>query len=172
MQAFAQQKPDTSGCARLINYRYDRFTEEKKIWTNAGFTVDNSAGEADYPMAAKVFQIKFSNTLSGKLLEQFEPAIIVSDELLKGPVSEKEVVLYFIFEGDNKFNVKASIINNGYINKLALPLEGNLLNCYKSKKLRALRISGIRGTAIDFDLSPAQSEQLLNELICMFSYKQ
>ena len=172
LQALGQQKPDTSGCSKLVNYRYDRFTEEKKIWTNGGIIVDNSLGEPDYPMAAKVYRIRFFNTLSGKLLETFEPAIIISDELLKQPINEKEITIYFIFEGDNKFNIKSNIINNGYENKLALPLEGNLLNCYKSKKLKALRITGLRGTSVDFDLNNKQSEQLVNELVCMFSYKQ
>jgi hypothetical protein len=172
ISAMAQDKPDTTGCSKLVNYRYDRFTEEKKIWTNGGIWADNSLGEPDYPMAAKVFRIRFSNTLSGRLLELFEPEILISDELLKQPINEKEVTVYFIFEGDNKFNVKSAIINNGYVNKLALPLEGNLLNCYKSKKLKAIRISGVRGTAIDFDITNKQAIQLVNELTCMFSYKQ
>ena len=170
--ASGQEKPDTTGCSKLVNYRYDRFTEEKKVWTNTPVTVDNSVGEPDYPLAAKVYKIKFSNTLSGKLLEQFDPAILISDELLKQPISEKEIVIYFIFEGDNKFNVKTTIINNGYASKLALPLEGNLLNCYKSKNLKAIRITGLRGTSVDFDLTTAQSEQLVHEMTCMFSYKK
>lgn len=171
-QAAGQEKVDTTGCSKLVSYRYDRFTEEKKIWTNAAVTVDNSMGEPDYPLAAKVYKIKFSNTLSGKLLEQFDPAIIITDELLKQPINEKEIVVYFIFEGDNKFSIKTNIINNGYVNRLALPLEGNLLNCYKSKNLKAIRITGLRGTSVDFDLTAPQSEQLVQELTCMFSYKK
>lgn len=170
--AYGQNKPDTTGCSQLVNYRYDRFTEEKKVWTNNAVTIDNSVGEPDYPLAAKVYRIKFSNTLSGKMLETFEPAILISDELLKQPVNEKEVMVYFIFDGDNKFHVKTAIINNGYVSKMVLPLEGNVLSCYKSKNLKALRITGLRGTSVDFDLTPAQSEQLVHEMVCMFSYKQ
>lgn len=168
------QTSDSIGCEKFVAYQYDRFTEEKEVWTADAVTLLNSEGTPTAPLLANSYKVQFYNTLTGKQLDKFDANMIVTsvtgnNDQLKGQKSD--ITLYLIFSGNKKFNmkVKMSSTEDGY--KIDLPFQGEVLLHYKTKKLKALRLSGNSIGNIDFDLDSDQSVHLLNELTCMFSYK-
>ncbi len=168
------QTSDSIGCEKFVAYQYDRFTEEKEVWTADAVTLLNSEGTPTAPLLANSYKIQFYNTLTGKQLDKFDANMIVTsvtgnNDQLKGQKSD--VTLYLIFSGNKKFNMKVKMTSteDGY--KIDLPFQGEVLLHYKTKKLKALRLSGNSIGNIDFDLDSDQSVHLLNELTCMFSYK-
>lgn len=168
------QVADSMGCEKFVAYQYDRFTEEKEVWTADAVTLLNSEGTPTSPLLANSYKVQFYNTLTGKQLDKFDPNMIVTsvtgnNEPLKGQKSD--VTLYLIFSGNKKFNMKVKLTPTDDGFQIDLPFQGEVLLHYKTKKLKALRLSGNSIGNIDFDLDNDQSLHLLNELTCMFSYK-
>ncbi len=168
------QTSDSIGCEKFVAYQYDRFTEEKEVWTADAVTLLNSEGTPTAPLLANSYKIQFYNTLTGKQLDKFNANMIISSvsgntDQLKG--QKADITLYLIFSGNKKFNLKVKMTHteDGY--RIDLPFQGEVLLHYKTKKLKALRLSGNSIGNIDFDLDSDQSVHLLNELTCMFSYK-
>ena len=169
------QKFDTTGCSKYVHFQYDKFTEEKEVLGYDPLVLMNAEGSAKSPLSAGTFKVSFLNALSGRQLDKFESRLIVSS-LLSSDRDFKEQVntpinVYFIFEGDKKYNIKANVIANGTAYKIELPLQGDLLLYYKTKKLQAMRLAGNHIGNIDFDIEEKLSNHLLNELSCMFGMR-
>jgi hypothetical protein len=169
------QKFDTTGCSKYVYSQYDRFTEERELWSYDPVTVTNIEGSPTAPLAAATYRLEFRNSLMGRMLDKFAGSITMSnmannDGVLKAQAATG-VTVYLIFEGEKKFkfNVSMSLTEKGC--KIDLPLQGEMLLYYKTKKLVAMRISGGSIGNVDFDVDSKQANHLLNELNCMFGYR-
>ncbi|MBL7718793.1 MAG: hypothetical protein JNL72_08155 [Flavipsychrobacter sp.] len=169
------QKFDTTGCSRFVYYEYDKFTEERELWSYDAVTLTNVEGMPSSPLAASSYKAAFYNNLSGRFLDKFAAHLVVSnlannDGLLKSQVSSG-VTVYLIFDGNKKFTFKAKMmpIETGY--RIDLPMQGEVLMNYKTKKLTSMRISGASIGNVDFEVDDKKANHLLNELSCMFGYK-
>lgn len=169
------QRFDTTGCSQYVHFRYDKFTEEKEVVGYDPVVLLNAEGSSKSPLSAGTYKVSFLNALSGRQLDKFESRLIISEVLsTNGEMKEQintPVTVYFIFDGNKKFNIKANIENSGTAYKIELPLQGDLLLHYKTKKMEAMRITGNHIANIDFELDTRQSNHLLNELSCMFGLK-
>jgi hypothetical protein len=169
------QKFDTTGCSRYVHIQYDKFTEEKEVLGYDPVVIMNAEGSAKSPLSAGTFKASFLNALTGRQLDKFEARLVVSS-LLSSDRDFKEqtktpITIYFIFEGDKKYNIKANVTENGAAYKIELPLQGDLFLYYRTKKLLAMRLAGNHIGNIDFDLDDKLSNHLVNELSCMFGLK-
>jgi hypothetical protein len=169
------QKFDTTGCAKYVYYQYDKFTEERELWSYDPLTLTNIEGMPSSPLLAGSYKIEFRNNLAGRFLDKFMSYIILSNlqnnETQLKTQSGSGVMVYFIFEGNKKFNFKAAMTPSDIGYRIDLPLQGEIMMHFKTKKLTAIRIAGNTVGNIDFDLENKHSNHLLNELNCMFGYK-
>lgn len=166
---------DTTGCSRYVYLMYDKFTEEKEAGSYDPVTVVNAEGGPSSPLAPGTYKIEFHNVLMGRQLDRFESWIIMSNlanntGTLKSQLNGA-LTIYFIFEDNRKFNIKGSIFQTEGGFKIPLPLQGELMNQYKNKKITAMRISGTSIGNVDFEFEDKHANHLLNELACMFGYK-
>jgi hypothetical protein len=96
--------------------------------------------------------------------------LVNNDGTLKSQLNGT-LTIYFIFEDNRKFNIKANVFQTEAGFKIPLQLQGELMNQYKNKKITAMRISGTSIGNVDFEFETKHANHLLNELACMFGYK-